>query len=191
MKRLEGVAVVQDHSESLRDMPANVLEFVQVDHTPPTSEMGPLLVRLAGEKATGRSEMTAAEMERIQTEIIIAAQGMGYEMGVLKMGEVAPFTCPECHGALGRIDEGPVVRFRCHTGHAFSADALLASISNAVEETLWQVMNRIEETNILLTRLGNHFAEDGRNHLAELYFAKAGEAAKKAHAIHEAVYRYQ
>lgn len=192
VKRMGGVAVVQDPKESLyRDMPANVLEFVDVDHTLPSYEIGGLLTRLSREKAGRKHDVTAGEMERLQTEIIIAAQGSGYEMGVLKMGEVVPITCPECHGALVRIDEGATVRFRCHTGHAFSADALLSSISGAVEETLWQVMNRIEETNILLNNLGNHFADEGRNRLAELYFSKAGEAAKKAHAIHEAVYRYQ
>ena len=48
-----------------------------------------------------------------------------------------------------------------------------------------------EETNILLNRLGNHFADTGQNRLAEFYFKRADEAAKKAHAVHEAVYRYQ
>ncbi len=192
VKRLGGVAIVQDPKESLyRDMPANVLEYVKVDHTMKVSEMGPLLAELYGEKPPPMPEMTAEDMERIQAEVVIAAQGNAYEMGVLQMGEVVPISCPECHGALIRIEEGTVVRFRCHTGHAFSADALLESISSAIEEELWKAISRIEETNILLNRLGNHFADTGQGRLAEFYLKKAGEAARKAHAVHEAIYRYQ
>jgi two-component system chemotaxis response regulator CheB len=192
VKRMGGVAVVQDPKEALyRDMPAHVLEYVDVDHMVRVSEIGPLLERISQVEALARTEVTPEIMERIQAEVIIAAQGNAYEMGVLKMGEVVPLSCPECHGALVRIDEGPAVRFRCHTGHAFSADALLASITEAVEDTLWQVTNRIEETNILLSQLGGHFAEEGREGLAELYFSRAREAAKKADALHEVVYRYQ
>lgn len=193
IKRLGGVAVVQDPKESLyRDMPANVLEYVKVDHILRVSEMGDLLVELYGKKpAPEIPEATPEEMERIQAEVIIAAQGNAYEMGIMQMGEVVPISCPECHGALIKIEEGTVVRFRCHTGHAFSADSLLENISASIEEELWKSISRIEETNILLNRLGNHFADTGRTRLSEFYFKKAGEVAKKAHAVHEAIFRYQ
>jgi two-component system chemotaxis response regulator CheB len=192
VKRLGGIAVIQDPRESLyQEMPTSVLEYVKVDYKLKASEIGPLLVKLYGGKPRKKPDITPEEMKRIQAEVIIAAQGNAYEMGILKMGEIVPFSCPECHGTLIGIDEGITVRFRCHTGHAFSAEALLESISNAVEEELWQVMNRIEETNILLNRLGNHFSDIGKKQLSSLYFEKADKASKKAHAIHDAVYRYQ
>jgi two-component system chemotaxis response regulator CheB len=59
------------------------------------------------------------------------------ERGTLKLGEISPYTCPECHGVLARLREGNLLRFRCHTGHAFSGSALLASIGEQLEEKLW------------------------------------------------------
>ncbi|MEP6924138.1 MAG: hypothetical protein ABI954_06715 [Pyrinomonadaceae bacterium] len=46
----------------------------------------------------------------------------------MKLGELMPYTCPEYHGVLSALKDGERVRFRCHTRHAFSADALLAAL---------------------------------------------------------------
>lgn len=35
-------------------------------------------------------------------------------------------TCPECNGSLWEIDVDTVKRYRCHLGHAYTVQALMA-----------------------------------------------------------------
>jgi hypothetical protein len=43
------------------------------------------------------------------------------------LGTPSRFTCSECHWALWEIEDGSMLRFRRHVGHAFTADAVLES----------------------------------------------------------------
>ena len=45
-------------------------------------------------------------------------------------------TCPDCGGNLFEVNYGKVLRYRCHTGHAFTADSLLQNAQQTLEETL-------------------------------------------------------
>ena len=54
-----------------------------------------------------------------------------------KIGEISAFTCPSCNGALWELQEGNLTRYRCHTGHAFSAESLLAEQSESIEDALF------------------------------------------------------
>src|SRR5207248_2478606 len=63
------------------------------------------------------------------------------------------FTCPECGGVLSELDEKPEARFRCYTGHAFTADALLRQQDARIEETLWVALRMFEERRNLIVRL--------------------------------------
>ena len=60
----------------------------------------------------------------------------------MSLGKVSAYTCPDCHGVLVQIEEGKVVRFRCHTGHAFSFKSLLAEINEAIDKGLWDTLAR-------------------------------------------------
>ena len=51
--------------------------------------------------------------------------------------ETTLFTCPDCGGVLWQGEEGPVLRFRCHVGHAFAPDVLLSQKSEELEAALW------------------------------------------------------
>ena len=55
------------------------------------------------------------------------------------------FTCPECHGTLFEIDDEQVLRFRCHVGHALTAESLAADQVEALEATLWAAVRSFEE----------------------------------------------
>ncbi|MDO9257186.1 MAG: hypothetical protein Q7U54_16825 [Bacteroidales bacterium] len=70
------------------------------------------------------------------------------------MRELTTFTCPECHGALVRLFEGNLIRFRCHTGYAYTASALFSGITETVEDVLWQAMRGMEEAVLLLKKNG-------------------------------------
>ena len=94
-------------------------------------------------------------------------------MGIIEHGELSPLACPECHGALTQFEEGNLIRFRCHTGHAHTADSLLASIKDNVEKSMWEVMRGIEESNLLLQRMSSKMKLSGQLQTAEEFIAQA------------------
>ena len=75
-----------------------------------------------------------------------------------KIGEISAFTCPSCNGALWELQEGNLTRYRCHTGHAFSAESLLAEQSESIEDVLFAGLRALEEKAGLMRRLGERMA---------------------------------
>lgn len=189
VKRLGGVAIVQEPEDAeFPQMPESALEYVEPDHVVPASGMGPLLEQLVQEPAPEKFKFTEEELKRLKTEVVIATRDNAFEMGIMSMGQLTEFTCPECHGSLVRLVEGKLVRFRCHTGHAYTASSLLASITESVEEMLWQSMRGMEETTMLLKSIGRHFEELKNPEAAKIFFEKAERTAKRAQVIHDSIF---
>ena len=61
--------------------------------------------------------------------------------------------CPNCGGVLWEMDNPDVQRYRCHTGHSFTATALLAGQSEKIEESLWVSLRMLEERRNLLNNM--------------------------------------
>jgi two-component system, chemotaxis family, protein-glutamate methylesterase/glutaminase len=182
-----GMAIVQEPAEALiRSMPLNALDNVAVDHKLPAAEIGELLGRLAREPARAAPAVPALEEQKTLHEIHIAKERDALEEGTLRFGELSPFTCPECHGVLTTLREGKLVRFRCHTGHAFSADALLTSKSEELEARLWDAVRASDESVILLNRLGEEFAKAGNTAAAEKCFDEAREEHERSRPVRDA-----
>ncbi|MDB5205424.1 MAG: chemotaxis protein CheB [Flavisolibacter sp.] len=192
VKRLGGITIIQDPEEAeFPQMPQNVLEYVEVDYTLRVAEMGELLQTLVTETAPKKMKLTKEEMELLKMEVIIATHDNAFEMGIIEMGELTSFTCPDCHGALVRLVEGNLIRFRCHTGHAYTASALLADMTTSVEAMLWQAMRGMEETNLLLKNIEVHLKELGHKKQAAIFRDKAEEASHRARIIHDSVFKQE
>ncbi len=187
IKRLGGTSVVQDPSDSQCDsMPTSALQQVEVDHCLPASDIGELLLKLTRTtRARAAPTLSDQEKSRLEAEIRIAAGDYVFRKQRFAHGALSPYTCPECHGTLAQIDEGAFARFRCHTGHAYSADALLTSISDAVEATLVDSVRALEEGVMLLEQMARHAAEVHGNDAAAPYLEKAAEAQGRARMLHD------
>jgi two-component system chemotaxis response regulator CheB len=189
IKRMGGIAVIQDPKDADHDsMPIGVLEYVEVDYSLPQQEIGPLLTRLIQEKNLQTLVINENEKKLLQMEVNIALEGNAFEKGILDMGKLTIFTCPECHGALVRLVEGKIIRFRCHTGHAFTASALLSGITESVEESLWQAMKGLEEATLLLNKMAEQFANAGQPADAEIFKKKGEIMAYRATTIRDSVF---
>jgi two-component system chemotaxis response regulator CheB len=110
---------------------------------------------------------------------------MATNRGFSNWADLSPFTCPECHGVLLSLKDGNLTRFRCHTGHAFSADRLLTTVSETVEDSIWNAVRVMEENVMLLRHLGAHVAETGQMELAESYFEKAADADMRVNLLRQ------
>jgi len=73
MKKLGGVAIVQDPDDALfPSMPANALKFVPVDYSVPLVEIAPLLVHLS--RATVEQRGASEVPESLEIEVKIARE---------------------------------------------------------------------------------------------------------------------
>jgi two-component system chemotaxis response regulator CheB len=152
IKRRGGVAAAQDPQDALHPgMPQSAVENVPVDYCLPLSGIPPLLAQLARTPAPDEEDYPVPEELRIETAITLAESG--YMESVDKLGEPSIFTCPECNGVLWELRDGELLRFRCHVGHAFSAETLMADQSEAVEGALWASLRALEEKAALCHRL--------------------------------------
>jgi two-component system, chemotaxis family, protein-glutamate methylesterase/glutaminase len=69
------------------------------------------------------------------------------------LGKQVPYNCPNCGGVLWEITTNDIQRYRCHTGHSFTAAALLTSQNEKIEETLWVSLRMFEERKNLLNNM--------------------------------------
>ncbi len=192
VQRMGGLAIVQDpHDAEQPAMPTNALEFVEPDYIVTLAQLGPLLVRLTLEAAPAKTRLPAPQLDLLKVELTIAKQGGGFELGIIEKGKLTPFTCPDCHGALTQLIEGNLVRYRCHTGHAYTVSALLSEVTESVESMLYQAMRGLEETKMLLHNLGVHFVAHHKPVVASLFFEKAEEAGLQAQVVHESIQKQE
>ena len=62
-----------------------------------------------------------------------------------QLGELSPYNCPDCNGVLWRIEDGPISRFRCHTGHAYSQRALAERQEELLEQSMYDTLRSLRE----------------------------------------------
>jgi two-component system chemotaxis response regulator CheB len=94
--------------------------------------------------------------DRLKIETAIATGETENLDGITKIGDPSLFTCPDCHGTLLNIKDEALLRFRCHTGHAFTAQSLLASLNESTEDTIWSAVRTLQEGAMLLHHLAQH-----------------------------------
>ena len=178
VKHFGGTAIVQDPMDAeVSSMPENAMRQVNVDYSVGASEIANLLVRLSKEEVNKNT--TVMKPEQTKKEIEIAVGQNPLEEGVLQFGGLSPLTCPECHGVLVRLKNDNIIRYRCHTGHAYSVDTLMEAITEKVENSLYSAIRGMDEIYFLLNHLGDHLAESNQPKLAAVYLKKQSRQKKK------------
>lgn len=191
IKHLGGTVIVQNPDEAAFDsMPLSALDQVQVDHTLFAAEMGPFLNRWVS-KLTPKRSVSMADSKRIETEINIASGQDAFKKGVMEIGKLSPYACPECHGVLLQIEEGLNSRFRCHTGHAYTPQALLSGLIENIDEGFWQVSRALDEAVMLLQHIAERFMDANQPELAAPFLEKASITRERAQALHELTMRVE
>ena len=197
VKHRGGIAIVQSPLEAeVRSMPDNALREVEADYIVQAAEMPELFARLIREKKARSRPVSGSngkgkEDDLLKREINVAMEDRALEENIFAFGELTPFTCPDCHGVLARLKDGKLNRFRCHTGHAFSPDTLLNSVTEIVEQSLWDAVRGIDETIMMLNEMGDHFADHNQPTVAAKYFQKAREASERADIVRSAIFSHE
>lgn len=153
-----GTAYAQDPDEALHPpMPRSAIEHVAIDGVHPVEALAAELAAWAAAAARTTAAVGASAHDALHRyEVDVAAGGPRSAAQLFSLADPSTFTCPDCHGALAEIREGPIVRFRCHTGHAYSLRVLLEQLGVHAEEQLWGAMRALDEKQMLLARIEPH-----------------------------------
>src|SRR5215212_1547959 len=182
VKQLGGTAVVQDPADALvPSMPLNAVTHVKVDYCVPMEEIPQLLVRLTNEAA--EEEGAYQVPKEVEIEVNIAKEQKALDAGVLQLGEPSNYACPECHGVLLQVKEGTRFRFRCHTGHGFSTESLLADITEKMDDALWNSIRAFEEGELFMRHMAEHLGNGENSQSAESFVKRADDAKRRADVI--------
>jgi two-component system chemotaxis response regulator CheB len=154
IKRCGGLAVVQDpHEAEFPSMPETALRNVDIDYVVPLNLMGSLLEEITSAVVPDAAAISIPE--DLKQEAAIAERVVGSIEDVDKIGQLSPITCPDCGGSLWELNHGKVLRYRCHTGHSFTAEVLLRDSKHSLEETLWVALRMMEERKNLLSSMAS------------------------------------
>ena len=183
IKQLGGTAIVQHPDDAMFPaMPLSALRHVRVDYSVPLAELPPLLVQL-----TSEAEVEGADVpvpQALEVEVKIAKEQNPLEAGIREIAEPSVYSCPECHGVLLQLKEGGRIRFRCHTGHAYSFDSLVSGISEGIEDALWNAIRALEEADMLMRGMSAHMKAHDIAEADEL-LARAAEAKRQSETIRQ------
>lgn len=153
IKRCGGVCIAQDPEDaSYPDMPQSVISNVGVDYCLPIAGMGALLSDLV----TRELPESLPVPQDIVIEAKIAERVLSDLPSVEALGDQVPYNCPDCGGVLWKMVEGDMLRYRCHTGHAFTSSTLLTQQTVKIEETLWVALRMFEERQNLLVTMSKN-----------------------------------
>jgi two-component system chemotaxis response regulator CheB len=183
IKQQGGIAIVQDPEEAaFPSMPASAVQNVQVDHVVKVAEMAAILTSYVG-PSPRKGDRAMAKAKRAAHDI--AERGTAAMRDNLRPGPPSRFTCPECGGALWEIKEGKLVRYRCHVGHGYTADGLVAAQEGSVEAALWTALRALEEKAELRRQMADRAARKKITAAADQYRKLALEAEARAGVIRE------
>jgi len=186
IKHFGGIAVVQSPEQApFPSMPMHSIRQVEVDYVVLVNEIAGLIQTLIREQVSGEQEMERKERSRLGLEVGIAAERPGSIENMSSLGNPTLFACPECHGVLMQIEEGPIKRYRCHTGHAHSSEALRADMVQAAERAADEALRAFQELAVLLRGEAEDHRAAGRTESAERLLAAALEAEDRAGTLYE------
>lgn len=182
IKNNNGITIVQNPEDALfSDMPQRAINTVKIDYTLPVSKMGALINKLVNDPVNGKPNPS----DELKNEIEIAKTGTYNSHYEPNPGPV--YTCPECNGPLTEIKDGNLTRYRCITGHAYTAANLLAQQNEVFEAALFAALRILEERANLLDRMSNDNPPKMHSNTYTDLKRKADDARKHAKVIRDII----
>jgi two-component system chemotaxis response regulator CheB len=159
IKSCGGIAMVEDPATAFApSMPASALEAVTADYVLPLDAIGTKLQELIMQG--DRPSISAPEQLHLEHAAASGAVNLLPELS--RIAKPSTLVCPECGGCLWEISEGRPSRYRCHTGHAYTAKSLKEGFDQATEEAVWSAIRALQERAVLSRKIaagGNDDAE--------------------------------
>ena len=160
IKARGGITAIQDpHEAEYPSMPSSARRYARPEYILPLTDIPDFLARMTREPAPEQDRYPIPPELDIEARIANQdVQGKDLLQSMDAIGRRTPYTCPACRGTLWHIGTGDPLRFRCHTGHSFTTDALLAGQDEQLEEALWSAVRLLEEKANLYRHLASRAA---------------------------------
>jgi len=191
IKACGGMLIVQDPFEAkAMDMPASALQHVDVDRVLRAGDIASSLVELAAAEVRTRSRAydnsppTVPNWIGIENRITSRDSDME---DLEQIGKPSSLTCPECAGALWEVGHQAPIRYRCHTGHAYTAKVLETLQRDVVEDAIWGAVRALHEQERLFNKLSEIERQSGQLERAAEYEAKASQAKAHSQTLREVI----
>jgi two-component system, chemotaxis family, protein-glutamate methylesterase/glutaminase len=177
IKRRGGTAIVQDPETALyAGMPRSAAEHVPLDALLPLSDVAPALVRVAGSATNDQGGDPVPDDPSSPPARPVD-------------GQSTRFTCPDCGGVLFEYADGPLDRFACSVGHAYSLQSLVDGQMQQLEGALWAAVRIVEDRAVLLRRMVGSSRDAGRTRASHRFEERAQELMAQAELIRTALER--
>ncbi len=138
-----GKIMVQDPAEAMSpDMPRAAISAVgEPNAILSPKELGVRLSEVVCEEAEPHRKVDRA----VKLEMMIAGLEKASMASEESLGELSPYNCPDCNGVLWEIEDGPMTRYRCHTGHAYTSRSLEQRQDEMLERSLFDSLRACRE----------------------------------------------
>jgi two-component system, chemotaxis family, protein-glutamate methylesterase/glutaminase len=178
VKERGGLVLAQDPAEAAYPgMPESVIDHVVVDEIAGAEQLGAAVNRLCRTTVQVKDHFSPdAVIRQAEMTDMFDIPGIVED----RAGQPAGFGCPECHGALFKIEEAGLLRFRCRLGHAWSWHALLVEQGQALENALWMALRTLEEKAALNIQMSERATERGSLLSCDRFTEQAQEATRSA-----------
>ncbi|PHV32527.1 chemotaxis protein CheB [Janthinobacterium sp. BJB312] len=189
IKACGGRALVQEPQDAVApSMPQSAIDYAEVDWRLPAAEIGPALLALANGNLAPAS--AAPSLPPAPPWITVEnrfARGVGNMDQLEKIATPSTFTCPECQGTLWELHGQKPQRFRCHTGHSFTAKMLGELQHDKAEDAIWAAVRALQEKEKLYLNLAAKAQAWLHPGTASEYAAKARQAGEQADVLKRAL----
>lgn len=166
IKRRGGITVVQNPEEAAYpDMPRSAVTHVEADYCVALEDMPKLLMKLVAAK---KGKETAMPITDSPSDIGQAAIANGETFN-----RPVAITCPDCGGALRRLEAGSMIKFACHIGHTYTAEIMATAQFEDTEKLMRAAIRSLNERAEFCRQIADH------NRLADPKASTAWQAAGK------------
>ncbi|MCK0169080.1 chemotaxis protein CheB [Jannaschia sp. S6380] len=175
--RQGGLAIVQDPADAdFPDMPLAAQSAVPGATLRATAEIAGEIARQVGRPVAAPTRAP----DKMMMELKIAGLEGASMSTEDQLGTLSPYNCPDCNGVLWEVDDSPVTRFRCHTGHAYTIATLDDAQQSALERSLYDALRANRGRADLLRRMAER---TDTQHLRERHETAARKCEEDAHLL--------
>ncbi|HEY1506132.1 MAG TPA: chemotaxis protein CheB [Stellaceae bacterium] len=188
LKQCGGLSVAQKPSDAaFPEMPATAVRRALPDHVVGLAELPALLKKLVQQPVGEALPIPHG----LSFEVEIARSG-GLTMKEMdRIGRRSVLACPDCHGVMWEIDEGDLVRYRCHVGHAYTAELMKYAIDENLARALGSALRALDERIAITEKLHAKAADLRHNNSAEWWQRRLDDTRREAEVIREAIMRME
>ncbi|WP_321820201.1 MULTISPECIES: chemotaxis protein CheB [unclassified Burkholderia] len=183
----DGYGIVQDPDEcDAPSMPRSALAAAGADAIARADEL-PQTIHAAVYGARVEEKDKMAELRDLDEEARLAERGLVTPQLLDAIGERSALTCPSCHGVLWRMSDDRPLRYRCHTGHAFSVLSLEDAQAQKAEDTIWAAIRAVHERMIFALERQKWARQSGNAEDVAIEQARIDENEQLAEVLRNAV----